>query len=64
MVYFPKIQLQLSDKVKSLLLGFGETPENFTKRITFMSMFSDMHVKCQFLHAKKFGKRQWSLIGL
>ena len=26
-----------------------------------MSMFSDMHVKCQFLHAKKFGKGQWSL---
>ena len=31
--------LQLSEEVKSLLLKLGETPENFTGRIIFMSMF-------------------------
>ena len=34
--------LQLSDEVKSLLLKLGETPENFTGRIIFMSMFNDI----------------------
>ena len=34
--------LQLSDEVKSLLLELGETPENFTGRIIFMSMFNDI----------------------
>ena len=34
--------LQLSDKVKSLLCRLGETPENFTGRILFMSMFNDI----------------------
>ena len=34
--------LQLSDKVKSLLYRLGETPENFTGRILFMSMFNDI----------------------
>ena len=34
--------LQLSQEVKSLLLGLGETPENFTGRIVFMSMFNDI----------------------
>ena len=29
--------LQLSQEVKSLLLRLNETPENFTKRIVFMS---------------------------
>ena len=49
--------LQLSDEVKSLLLRLSETPENFTGRIIFMSMFNDnlmgikrqqdrMRVKC------------------
>ena len=33
--------LQLSHEVKSLLLRLGETPENFTGRIIFMSMFND-----------------------
>ena len=32
--------LQLSQEVKSLLLRLNETPENFTGRIIFMSMFS------------------------
>ena len=34
--------LQLSEEVKSLLLGLGETPENFRGRIIFMSMFNDI----------------------
>ena len=34
--------LQLSDQVKSLLYRLGETPENFTGRILFMSMFNDI----------------------
>ena len=33
--------LQLSEEIKILLLKFGETPENFTGRIIFMSMFND-----------------------
>ena len=49
--------LQLCGKVTDLLSRLGETPENFTGRIIFMSMFNDiscgsrdnekMHVKCQ-----------------
>ena len=34
--------LQLSQEVKSLLLRLDETPENFTGRIIFMSMFNDI----------------------
>ena len=34
--------LQLSQEVKELLLRLNETPENFTGRIIFMSMFSDI----------------------
>ena len=34
--------LQLSEEVKRLLLRLGETPENFTGRILFMSMFNDI----------------------
>ena len=34
--------LQLSEEVKILLLRLGETPENFTGRIIFMSMFNDI----------------------
>ena len=34
--------LQLCGKVKSLLLRLGETPETFTGRILFMSMFNDI----------------------
>ena len=34
--------LQLCDKVKSLLSKLGETPEIFTRRILFMSMFNDI----------------------
>ena len=43
MEYFPRFNtLQLSEKVKSLLYRLGETPENFTGRIIFMSMFNDI----------------------
>ena len=34
--------LQLSEEVKSLLFRLQETPENFTGRILFMSMFNDI----------------------
>ena len=34
--------LQLSQEVKELLLRLNETPENFTRRIIFMSMFNDI----------------------
>ena len=34
--------LQLSDEVKNLLHKLGETPEKFTGRIIFMSMFNDI----------------------
>ena len=34
--------LQLNEEVKRLLLKLHETPENFTGRITFMSMFNDI----------------------
>ena len=34
--------LQLSQEVKNLLLRLGETPEDFTGRIIFMSMFNDI----------------------
>ena len=69
--------MQLSGEVKSLLPGLDETPENFTRRITFMSMFNDTscgskdngkeclaNAKIFFSACKKdFGKGQWSLIG-
>ena len=68
--------LQLCGKVKDLLSRLGETPEHFTGRILFMSMFNDIscgtkdnekecvaHAKVVFLYAKKFGKGQWSFIG-
>ena len=69
--------LQLCDKVKSLLSRLGETPENFTGRILFMSMVNDIscgtrdneqeclaNARLVSLYAKKFGKkRQWSFIG-
>ena len=68
--------MQLSEKVKRLLLRSDETPENFTGRIIFMSMFN--HISCGSknteqeclanaklvsLKAGRFGKGQWSFIG-
>ena len=68
--------LQLNEEVKSLLLRLDETPENFTGRIIFMSMFNDIscgskdnekeclaNAKLISLYAKRFGKGQWSFIG-
>ena len=68
--------LQLSEEVKRLLLRLDETPENFTGRIIFMSMFNDIscgskdnekeclaNAKLVSLYATRFGKEQWSFIG-
>ena len=41
--HFPGFNtLQLSEEVNRLLLRLDETPENFTGRIIFMSMFNDI----------------------
>ena len=68
--------LQLRQKVQELLLRLGETPEKFTGRIIFLSMFNDIswgsednEKECESnaelvsLYAKRFGKGQWSFIG-
>ena len=68
--------LQLYGKVKDFLSRLRETPENFTRRIFFMSMFNDIscgtkdnekeclaHAKVVSLYARKFGTGQWSFIG-
>ena len=69
--------LQLSEEVKSLLCRLGETPENFTERILFVSMFNDTscgtkdneeeclaNARLVSLYARRLGKGQWSFIGL
>ena len=61
--------LHLSEEVKSSLLRLDETPENFTGRIIFVSMFNDIscgskdnekeclaNAKLVSLYAKRFGK--------
>ena len=68
--------LQLLDKVTDLLSRLGATPETFTGRILFMSMFNDIscgtqgnqreclaHARVVSLYARKFGIGQWSFIG-
>ena len=68
--------LQLRQEVKRLLLRLDETPDNFTGRIIFMSMFNDIscgskdnekecmsNARLVSLYAKKFGTGQWSFIG-
>ena len=68
--------LQLSQELKSLLLRLDETPENFTGRIIFMSMFNDIswgsrdnekecesNARLVSLYAKRFGTGQWSFLG-
>ena len=65
--------LQLYGKVTDLLRRLGETPESFTGRIPFMSMFNDIscdkkdndeeclaNVKVASIFAKRFGIGQWS----
>ena len=68
--------LQLCGKVNDLLSDLGETPETFTGRILFMSMFNDIscdrkgneeecvaNSKVVTIFARKFGIGQWSFIG-
>ena len=68
--------LQLCDKISNLLSSLGQTPETFTGRILFMSMFNDIssdryNNKNECLNnadfvktfAKRFGIGQWSFIG-
>ena len=68
--------LQLYGKVSDPLSRLGETPETFTGRILFMSMFNDIscdkkdnereclaNAKVVSIFAKKFGIGQWSFIG-
>ena len=68
--------LQLSQEVQELLLRLNETSENFTGRIIFMSMFSDISWgsndnkrECESnallvsLFARRFGAGQWSFLG-
>ena len=68
--------LQLCGKINDLLSDLGQTPETFTGRILFMSMFNDISCdrkgnKDECLAnagvvkvlARKFGVGQWSFIG-
>ena len=68
--------LQLCHKVQELLLRLNETPESFTVRIIFMSMFNDISwgpkdnkIECESnaqpvsRFAKRFGAGQWSIFG-
>ena len=68
--------LQVSHKIKELLLRLSVTPEKFTGRIIFMSMFNDIswgsrdnkkecesNAQLVSLYAKRFGAGQWSFLG-
>ena len=68
--------LQLCDKISNLLGSSGQSPETFTGRILFMSMFNDISCdrydkkdgclkKAEFVKtfAGRFGVGQWSFIG-
>ena len=68
--------LQLCGKINDLLSNLGETPETFTGRILFMSMFNDIscdgkgnkeeclaNARVVSVFAKRFGIGQWSFIG-
>ena len=68
--------LQLCDKISDLLSDLGQTPESFTGRILYMSMFNDIscekkdnkeecvaNAKVVTTVAKKFGIGQWSFFG-
>ena len=68
--------LQLYGKVTDLLSRLGETPETFTRRILFLSMFNDIscdkkdneeeclaNAKVVSIFAKKFCIGHWSFIG-
>ena len=68
--------LQLCDKISNFLSFLGQTPESFTGRILFMSMFNDISFdskgnkdeclkNANFVKtfAGRFGSGQWSFIG-
>ena len=68
--------LQLCDKITELLSSLGQSPEAFTGRILFMSMFNDISCEgkgnkeqclkdADFVKtfARRFGIGQWSFIG-
>ena len=68
--------LQLCDKIGDLLSDLGQTPETFTGRILFMSMFNDIscdrkgnkdeclaNARVVKVLARRFGIGQWSFIG-
>ena len=68
--------LQLCDKISDHLSSMGQTPESFTGRILFMSMFNDISCdrydnkdeclkNAEFVKtfAERFGIGQWSFIG-
>ena len=68
--------LQLCDKISDRLSSMGQTPETFTGRILFMSMFNDIscdkkdnkdeclaNVRVVKVLARRFGVGQWSFIG-
>ena len=68
--------LQLCDKISDLLSSLGQSPETFTGRILFMSMFNDISCEgkdnkdeclknADFVNtfARRFGIGQWSFIG-
>ena len=68
--------MQLCGKINDLLSDLGQTPETFTGRILFMSMFNDISCdrkgnkeECLAnagvvkVLARKFGVGQWSFIG-
>ena len=68
--------LQLCDKISDLLSSLGQSPETFTGRILFMSMFNDIScdgkgnkeecladARVVKVLAKKFGIGQWPFIG-
>ena len=68
--------LQLCDKISNLLRSLGQTPETFTGRILFMTMFNDISCdrydnkdeclkNAEFVKTfpRRFGIGQWSFIG-
>ena len=68
--------MPLYGKVTDILSRLGETPEIFTERILFRSMFNDIscgtkdnereclaNAEVVSIYAKKFGIGQWSFIG-
>ena len=68
--------LCLGDKISDLLSSMGQTPETFTGRILFMSMFNDIscekkdneeecvaNAQVVSILAKKLGIGQWSFVG-